>query len=483
MTTLTNYHGLEILQGTPPLSPPVPPGAGGYAISKNFANLVDWHPLSQWAQTGNPTASNNQSQNYFAGSLWLNSSTGDLFLCVNSTSTTAVWQQVILAPISQGTGNAINPNTNSMVIGSDCIAGNGFAAIRSISGDTVTLDSPGFAATPTVGDSLLYSDQNGHVINTAVVTATSATTFTVTAGSLSGMANGYICDTSLSTAQYPSIAVGSGAVATGQYALAVGNFAIATGSNSVSFGGQASGSYSLAMGLSGSSAGGTCAIAIGNSQIANGSYSTALGSFCTADGDFSVAVGSWCMASSGGISLGDSCDAAGAVAVALGSANDAEGSYSVAMGREAFSPLYGQNSFSSGSFANPGDAQISTFIVRNTTTNTTPTNLYLDGSSTGMVLPANQTAWRFTADVAAYDSTTNLSGSWEIKGCVKLNNSGTYSLVGTPTTTSWLDNSFTGTATVTASSGFQVQVTGISTDAIRWVAKVTVVQVSFGVPI
>ena len=472
MTTLQNYHGLEIPNSTP--------GTGGAAISDNFQNLVDWHPLSQWAQTGNPTASNNQSQNYFAGSLWLNSSTGDLFLCVNSTSTTAVWQQVILAPISQGTGNAINPNTNSMVIGSDCIAGNGFAAIRSISGDTVTLDSPGFAATPTVGDSLLYSDQNGHVINTAVVTATSATTFTVTAGSLSGMANGYICDTSLSTAQYPSIAVGnravatagaiafgSGAVATGAYAIAIGDMAAATGPNSVSLGGSASAFFSLSMGDSG--AGAPFAIAFGNSQIANGSYSTALGYFCSADGNFSVAVGASCNS--------------GSYAIATGRASSASGYYSVAMGNSAFSPLYGQNSFSSGSFANAGDAQISTFIVRNTTTNTTPTNLYLDGSSTGMVLPANQTAWRFTADVAAYDSTTNLSGSWEIKGCVKLNNSGTYSLVGTPTTTSWLDNSFTGTATVTASSGFQVQVTGISTDAIRWVAKVTVVQVSFGVPI
>ncbi len=463
MSSLTNYRGLQVFPSDAP-----PPGGGGLAISNNFTYLVDWHPLSKWTQTGNPTAGNDSTANYFPGSLWLNSSTNELFLCMSSAPGAAVWQQVILAPINQGTGNAINPNTNSMVVGSNCIAGYGFSQIKSISSDTVTLYSPGFAATPTVGDNLLYTDQNGHVINTKVVTATSATSFTVTAGSLTGMTGGYVCDASLSTEQSPAVAIGSGAMATGPYAIAVGDMAAATGGNAVSFGGDASGFYSLAMGL-GSSASAPGALAFGNSPLATGSYSTAIGFMGTATGGSSVAVGS-------------SCSAGGYGSVATGQDSSAYGDYSVAMGSQANSPLYGQNSFSSGAFANAGDAQTSTFIVRNTTTNTTPTNLYLDGSLVGIVLPANQTAWRFTADVAAYDSTTNLSGSWEIKGCVKLNNSGTYSLVGTPATTSWLDSAFTGSATVTASSGFQVQVTGISTDTIRWVAKVTVVQVSFGTP-
>ena len=89
MTSLTNYHGLQVPNATP--------GGGGAAISDNFQSLVDWHPLSQWAQTGNPTAGDDQTQNYYPGSLWLNSSTNELFLCISSATGVAVWEQVILA--------------------------------------------------------------------------------------------------------------------------------------------------------------------------------------------------------------------------------------------------------------------------------------------------------------------------------------------------------------------------------------------------
>lgn len=103
MTSLINYHGLEVPSATP--------GVGGAAISDNFQSLVDWHPLSQWAQSGNPTASNDNTQNYFPGSLWLNSSTNELFLCMSSATGAAVWEQVILAsqanflPLAGGTLN------------------------------------------------------------------------------------------------------------------------------------------------------------------------------------------------------------------------------------------------------------------------------------------------------------------------------------------------------------------------------------------
>ncbi len=89
MTSLVNYRGLEVPSSTF--------GAGGAAIAENFQILADWHPLSQWAQPGNPTASDDSTLNYYPGSLWLNSSTNELFLCFSSAPGAAVWQQVILA--------------------------------------------------------------------------------------------------------------------------------------------------------------------------------------------------------------------------------------------------------------------------------------------------------------------------------------------------------------------------------------------------
>jgi hypothetical protein len=89
MTTLQNYHGLEIPSSTP--------GTGGAAISDNFQSLIDWHPLSTWMQAGNPTASDDNTQNYYPGSLWLNISTNQLFLCMSSATGAAVWVQVMLA--------------------------------------------------------------------------------------------------------------------------------------------------------------------------------------------------------------------------------------------------------------------------------------------------------------------------------------------------------------------------------------------------
>lgn len=46
--------------------------------------------------TPNPSASNNQTQNYKTGSLGKNSSTGRYFVCSNATATTATWEQISL---------------------------------------------------------------------------------------------------------------------------------------------------------------------------------------------------------------------------------------------------------------------------------------------------------------------------------------------------------------------------------------------------
>jgi hypothetical protein len=98
--SLTNYNGLQIPSTTPT-------GDGGYAISKNFQDLIVWNPKSNWAGTSNPTTSNNQSGGgyYYPGSFWLNMNmTEQFFLCLSSSSITATGQQIPL--LQTGTNSA-----------------------------------------------------------------------------------------------------------------------------------------------------------------------------------------------------------------------------------------------------------------------------------------------------------------------------------------------------------------------------------------
>ncbi len=91
MASLINYRGLQVLDDDNP------PGAGGKAIHLDLKQLVDWSPKSEWSQTDPPGPGDNASNNYFPGSLWLQTSTSPpkLFVCQSSTTSSAVWQQVM----------------------------------------------------------------------------------------------------------------------------------------------------------------------------------------------------------------------------------------------------------------------------------------------------------------------------------------------------------------------------------------------------
>ena len=63
--------------------------------------------------------------------------------------------------------------------------------------------------------------------------------------------------------------------------------------------------------------------------------------------------------------------------------------------------MYGQQAHASGRFTSTGDAQAHELIWRNLATGTSPTELFLDGSSIRAVLPATNTIWRGIIDIAA----------------------------------------------------------------------------------
>lgn len=91
MPSLSSYKGLQVVDPAA--------GAGGAALTGNFKATVDWHPKSEWSKTTDPSSSNNASSDYYPGSWWLNyntsTSSGRLFLCVLSSTSSATWHLVV----------------------------------------------------------------------------------------------------------------------------------------------------------------------------------------------------------------------------------------------------------------------------------------------------------------------------------------------------------------------------------------------------
>ena len=85
-----------------------------------------------------------------------------------------------------------------------------------------------------------------------------------------------------------------------------------------------------------------------------------------------------------------------------GQSNQVTGSFaSVLGGQGGIARLYGQQSYAAGGFAAAGDAQSHELIWRRLITGTAQTELFLDGASIAAILPATNTIWQGTIDIAA----------------------------------------------------------------------------------
>jgi hypothetical protein len=149
-------------------------------------------------------------------------------------------------------------------------------------------------------------------------------------------------------------------------------------------------------------------------------------------------------------------------------------------GLKARAASYGQLAHASGQFADYGDAQTSIYVCRAVTTNATSTELFLDGLSERMVISTNST-WAYDILVTGRASNGN-SGAYQLRGTIK-NNAGTTTLVtGTPAQLVLGEDIPTWDATVVADNvhdALVVRVTGSAATSIRWVAKVTTVEVTY----
>ena len=177
---------------------------------------------------------------------------------------------------------------------------------------------------------------------------------------------------------------------------------------------------------------------------------------------------------------GNSITAGGYYASILGGNNNkATNYYAVASGQYANASLVGQHSQASGRFAILGDAQTSVLTAWKTTTNATPSELFLNGSSQRCTL-SSDTTWAFTVTVVARRTDAdNESAAYKFEGCID-NNAGTTSLVGSVTKTVLAEDTAAWDCDVTASDAndaLTITVTGEAAKTIRWVARIELTEV------
>lgn len=253
----------------------------------------------------------------------------------------------------------------------------------------------------------------------------------------------------------------------------------ATGARSVAIGYQATASASDSVAIGGRAQGTTRTIGI-IGQVVSGSYGIAIGqtSYTSADG---------------GVAIGNFCTASGSNAIAIGACNGggnttASGANSFATGFTGTASIYGQDARSIYKFATAGDSQISRLIAQNATTNATPTNLFLDGSSARITIPAN-TTWKVNAYIVARTATgTGTYASFERKLIVWRGVAAGTTVATTAQTIGTDEGSNAGSPPAgwavaltadTTNGALDIQVTGAAATNIRWVAHIMLTEVAY----
>lgn len=145
-------------------------------------------------------------------------------------------------------------------------------------------------------------------------------------------------------------------------------------------------------------------------------------------------------------------------------------------GLQANAANFGQMAYASGAFANVGDAQSSLFVLRNTTTNATPTELFLDGRTAHILLPSGRTM-TFEILVAARSTVGNSAG-YQIRGVIEFLDGGGVAFVGTPLKTVLGEDVLGWDVNVEAASlALKINATGAAGETVRWVASVRTAEV------
>jgi hypothetical protein len=243
-------------------------------------------------------------------------------------------------------------------------------------------------------------------------------------------------------------------------------------------GGNARGQYAADLQMTRSSA---SQVASGNNSVVSGGTDNAATSTASVVGGGSANTAS---SSNAGVLGGQNNTASGQYSSILGgNANTASGSRSSIIGGDsAKATHYGEIAHAAGAFTSAGDAQSITFVLRGITTNSTVTEIFLDGAGQRMTLLDNST-WAFHALVVARRTNAASEGaSYSIRGGIRRDNgANTTVLIQNATLTDNFEDDGTWNAALSADNtngSLKLLVTGATGKTIRWVATVRVTQVT-----
>lgn len=264
-----------------------------------------------------------------------------------------------------------------------------------------------------------------------------------------------------------SIAAGRDSSATAADALAFGANASATATSGIAIGGGYAGAAAVASGA------GAVAIAVGDTfpSTASGAGTFVCGQGSSASGaGKSYVFGNGASGTNGGWVF--SSESSGA------SAASASGSF--AYGVDPSASRTGQHAYANGKFATAGDAQRSDFVSRVSTTNATPTELSLNGSTSYLTIPAGRTMAFTIKLAAARTDVSDTAAAWpSITGAITRDSTGNCRLLGAVmgagTTTLADAGAATWSVSVTAdatNNRLAITVTGEAGKTIRWLATI-----------
>ena len=230
-------------------------------------------------------------------------------------------------------------------------------------------------------------------------------------------------------------------------------------------------------------------------QVASGARGIALGSNNTASGADSVAIGLQNSAAYGGnVCIGNNCSGFAVYGVAIGTSAAIGAQYSNAIGRnvdgnhenstalgyQSGTSFVGSIAHASGRFSANGDAQYERAVIRCTTTNATPTELFTNGSTLRILIP-NDTCYAFQAlIVARRTDADNECAAYKVEGCID-RNAGTVAAVGTITVTVIAEDTAAWNLTCAAddtNKALTFTATGEANKTIRWVGTVNISKVT-----
>jgi hypothetical protein len=212
-------------------------------------------------------------------------------------------------------------------------------------------------------------------------------------------------------------------------------------------------------------------IAGGSGNVATATQATVCG------GDSNDATGVESFVGGGGSNIASGLNSV----IGGGQDNETGGNYSAILGGLfGLAPRYGQQAHAAGRFAADGDAQSSQVMMRRATTDATPSELFLDGATLRLAVPSN-TSWIFQILLVARSS-AGLDSIYKSEGSIR-NNAGTTTT--SAVTTTEINDGIGLPATPVAvaaddpNDALTITVTGLGATNIRWVAKVSLVEVAF----